>query len=209
MSEILGFKYIYRERSGSTDNLLLLLHGTGGNETDLLPLANEVAPEWAVISPRGKVLENGMPRFFKRLAEGVFDMEDLALQSADLVQFISEVRKAHNLDKARIVAFGFSNGANIAASILLTYPDIFSGAILLHPMVPFTPKLLPHLEGIPVFISGSENDRIVPAEESFRLSEMFQNSGAEVEVSIQNGGHGVTISEIEAVKVWVNSQSFR
>ena len=138
---------------------LLLLHGTGGNENDLLPLGAQLSPGAALLSPRGKVLENGMPRFFRRLAEGVFDLADLKVRTAELTDFIAAARKAYGLDAP--VAVGFSNGANIAASLLLTRPQALRGAVLLRAMLPFEPEPLPDLAGKPVLLLSGDRKSVV------------------------------------------------
>jgi predicted esterase len=157
---------------------LLLLHGTGGNENALLDLGNMLLPGAALLSPRGKVLERGMPRFFRRLAEGVFDQEDLALRTDELVAFLKDAVNEYQLDPARIVAVGYSNGANIAASVLLRHPRALAGAVLFHPMVPFEPKEPPALAGTKVFMSAGRFDPMVPRELTERLAELLVNCGA-------------------------------
>src|SRR5262249_44649665 len=142
--------------SGEADATLLLLHGTGGNENDLLPVGRAVAPRAALLSPRGRVLEHGMPRFFRRLAEGVFDQEDLVARTHELADFGGESAKRYGFDAARVIAAGFSNGANIAASMLLLRPEVLAGAILLRPMVPFEPKTRPELRGRRVLVAAGE-----------------------------------------------------
>jgi len=186
-------------------HVLLLLHGTGGNEDDLLPLAPMLSPAAAVLSPRGKVLENGMPRFFRRLAEGVFDLEDLQLRTHELADWITSARDAYDFTDAPIIAAGFSNGANIAASVLLLRPEVLSGAILLSPMVPFIPGDLPDLREVPVFIGAGRSDPIVPTEQSERLATLLREAGANVELHWDPGGHAISRGEIDAARRWSSS----
>lgn len=182
---------------------LLLLHGTGGTENDLLDLGDMLFHGAARLSPRGRVLERGMPRFFRRLAEGVFDQEDLARRTDELVQFLRQSAAESRFDAARVVAVGYSNGANIAASVLLRHPGALAGAVLFHPMVPFEPKEPPVLRGTEVFISGGQQDPLVPWALTERLAELLRESGAKVEVHREAGGHELVATEVEAARRWV------
>jgi predicted esterase len=182
---------------------LLLLHGTGGDERDLLPLGETLLPSANLLSPRGNVLENGMPRFFRRLAEGVFDQDDLRRRTEELAAFLEESAAAYGYDPARVVAAGYSNGANIAASLLLRQPERLAGAVLFHPMVPFVPETLPVLRGKPLFIGAGQNDPIVPVENTEALSALFREAGAEVSLTWHRGGHSLTGTEIEAARQWL------
>ncbi len=204
--EALGFVHRYvppaeGELAGSTT--LLLLHGTGGDEHDLLPLGRALLPGAGLLSPRGKVLERGAPRFFRRLAEGVFDQEDLARRTAELAEFIQAATRAYGLAADGVVAVGFSNGANIAASLLLRRPGILRGAVLLSPMVPFEPDSLPDLAGTDVFIGAGRGDPLVPARETERLAELLRRAGAEVTIHWEPGGHAVTETEVAAAREWI------
>src|SRR5881398_1863825 len=165
---------------GNSNRTLLLLHGTGGNERDLIPLGRELDPNAALISPRGKVLENGMPRFFRRLAEGVFDQEDLAHRTDELAAFIDEASVKYAFDRTRVVAVGFSNGANIAASLLLRRGAVLRGAALLSAMVPFQPEQTPDLKGVTVFIGAGRRDPIVGASQVEELGALLRGGGAAV-----------------------------
>ena len=176
---------------------LLLLHGTGGDENDLLPLGRALLPGAALLSPRGAVLERGQPRFFRRLAEGVFDLEDLRVRTAELAAFVREATAKYELDPRRIVAVGFSNGANIAASLLLADTGVLAGAVLLRPMVPFEPAQRPHLSGIPVLISAGRSDPIVPPNLVERLGVLLSEGGAAVEMRWSAGGHGLTKGDVD------------
>jgi predicted esterase/catechol 2,3-dioxygenase-like lactoylglutathione lyase family enzyme len=205
--EALGFIHRYippsasGELAGSTT--LLLLHGTGGDESDLLPLGRALLPGAGMLSPRGKVLERGAPRFFRRLAEGVFDQEDLARRTAELGDFVVAATRAYELEPDGVVAVGFSNGANIAASLLLRRPGVLRGAVLLSPMVPFEPDTLPDLRGTAVFIGAGRNDPMVPAEQTERLAELLRQAGADVTLHWEAGGHAVTKGEVDAAARWI------
>jgi predicted esterase len=186
---------------------LLLLHGTGGNEGDLLGLGEYLAPHAARLSPRGKVLENGMPRFFRRLAEGVFDLEDLRRRTEELADFVSTAAAGYRFDPARVVAVGFSNGANIAASLLLLRPKVLSAAILFHAMVPLEPDPLPDLESTPVFLTAGKLDTMIPPAESERLARLLESAGANVTLAWQPGGHNLSRAETEAAKSWLGRRT--
>ena len=186
-------------RAGST---LLLLHGTGGNENDLLPVGRAIAPDAALLSPRGRVLEHGMPRFFRRLAEGVFDMEDLVARTHELADFVAESAKRYGFDPKRVVAAGFSNGANIAASMMLLRPETLAGAVLLRPMVPFEPKTAPDLRGRRALVAAGKADPIVKPENSERLAEILRAAGAEVSLHWSPGGHTLDRADLTAAAAW-------
>lgn len=187
------------DASGPT---LLALHGTGGNEHDLIPLARMVAPEAAILSPRGRVLENGMPRFFRRLAEGVFDQDDLRVQTLALADFVSEAASHYRFDPARVFAIGYSNGANIAASVMLLRPSALAGGVLLRPMVPFEPDAPPDLRGRHVLISAGRRDPIVPQALTTRLADLLDACGADVTLSWYDTGHNLTPREMEQAARW-------
>lgn len=195
-------KHLFKEGSDPSKPTLLLLHGTGGNERDLLPLAQMIDPESSVLSVRGNILENGMSRFFKRLAEGVFDEQNLEEETKNLADFINEAAKKYGFDRSNVVAVGYSNGANIAASLLFRYPNVLRGAVLHHPMVPVRGLTLPDLKELPVFIGAGENDPICPPEESKELKALLEEAGAEVEIDWGQSGHSLTQSEIEAARKW-------
>ncbi|WP_409274138.1 alpha/beta hydrolase [Neobacillus sp. SCS-31] len=195
-------KHIFNKGKDLTRPTLLLLHGTGGNELDLLPLAGRIDDEASVLSVRGNVLENGMPRFFRRLAEGVFDEEDLVFRTRELNEFLDEAAKNYGFDRDNIVAIGYSNGANIAASLLFHYQNALKGAILHHPMVPLRGLELPDLSGKSVFIAAGTNDPICSPTESAELQSLLEKAGAEVEIHWENRGHQLTLSEVEAAAEW-------
>jgi phospholipase/carboxylesterase len=175
---------------------LLLLHGTGGNEDDLLPLGERLLPGAALLSPRGQVLERGMPRFFRRLAEGVFDLDDLRRRTDDLAEFVAAARSAYDLASPPI-AVGFSNGANIAAALLLLRPGTIGGGVLLRPMVPLVPDPLPSLGGVPVQINAGLADPIVTPDQSEALGDLLRRAGANVSLDWIRGGHNLTESDLE------------
>jgi predicted esterase len=181
---------------------LLLLHGTGGNEDDLLDIGARLVPGAARLSPRGKVLENGMARFFRRLAEGVFDLDDLRRRTAELAVFVEEAANLYGLDRSRVISVGYSNGANIAASLLLLNPTVLSAAILLHAMVPLVPDPLPDLQGRQVFLSAGRLDTMIPPRETERLAKLLESAGARVTLAWQQGGHGLVPGELESARAW-------
>ena len=196
--------FIHRFEPGtSTAAPLLLLHGTGGNENDLLPLGKALAPDRALLSSRGKVLENGMPRFFRRLAEGVFDEQDVIKRAHELADFIVEAGKAYKL--AKPVAVGFSNGANIAAAILLLRPEALSGAILLRAMVPLAKPPKTNLAQKRVLIISGASDPIIPASNAKLLATMLKNAHADVQHEALPTGHNLTHNDVAIASTWLNS----
>ncbi len=199
----LGFVHLFQPPSDPAAPVLLLLHGTGGNEHDLLPIAAMLSPTAGVLSPRGKVLERGMPRFFRRLAEGVFDLDDLRRQTAALAQFIATAAAHYRFDPARVVAVGFSNGANIAASVLLSRPGALAAAILFRSMVPFEPDAPVALNRTPVLISSGRRDPIVPIAQVERLATLLSAAGADVRTIWQPGGHELTDADIVDASQWL------
>jgi len=206
--DALGFVHRYvppdsrAELAGGTT--LLLLHGTGGDEEDLIPVGRELLPGAGMLSPRGKVLERGAPRFFRRLAEGVFDQEDLARRTEELAQFIEAAITTYQLEADGIVAVGFSNGANIAASLLLRRPGLLRGAVLFSPMVPFSPEAKSQLVGTSVFIGAGRADPIAPPAEAERLAAMLRDSGADVTLHWETGGHSLTRAELDMAREWIS-----
>jgi predicted esterase len=183
---------------------LLLLHGTGGDEEDLIPLGRQLVPGAALLSPRGRTLEHGMPRFFRRLAAGVFDLEDLKLQTEDLARFAAGALKKYGLEGRPIVAVGYSNGANIAASLILTSPDLLAGAVLFRPMVPFQPQAPLDLEDVPVLLAAAMNDLIVSPQETMRLARILTTAGASVTTHWHPGGHELGHDDVAAAKDWMS-----
>jgi phospholipase/carboxylesterase len=202
MTQDLSFIHRF-EPGASTAAPLLLLHGTGGDENDLLPLGKALAPDRALLSPRGKVLENGMPRFFRRLAEGVFDEQDVIERAYELADFIAKAGKAYKM--AKPIAIGFSNGANIAAAILLLRPEALSGAILLRAMVPLVKPPQVDLAQKPVLIISGASDPIIPASNANQLATMLKNAHADVQHVTLPTGHNLTQNDVTLATKWLNS----
>ncbi len=195
--------FIHEFVPGRSARTLLLLHGTGGNESDLLPIGRAFDPEAALLSPRGKVLENGMPRFFRRLAEGVFDKEDLVLRTHELADFLDHAATHYQIDRQKLLAVGYSNGANIAGALLLLRPGAVCGAALLRPMVPLVPETLPDLKAAPVLVAAGNQDPIVPPENARQLVALLRSAGAVVTEAFENAGHSLTDCTIETAKRWL------
>ena len=195
--------FVHEFVPGSSRRTLLLLHGTGGNERDLISLGREIDPTAAFLSPRGKVLENGMPRFFHRLAEGIFDEEDLKRRTHELADFVGAAAKHYEFAADQVVAVGYSNGANIAASLLLHRPETLRAAILFRAMVPLVPEKLPDLSLLRVWIGAGNQDPIIPTSETQRLVELLRGAGADVTIRFFDAGHNLTNNEIEIVRDWL------
>ena len=199
----------YRPKDNKSKTLtLLLLHGTGGNEDDLIQVGQMISPSASLLSPRGKVLENGMPRFFKRLAEGVFDLEDLKFRTRELADFAKDASNIYGFDLNKTIAVGFSNGANIAASLLLSYPGTLSGAILFRAMVPFIPNSPLDLSDKKVLLSAGVYDPIVSESQTQSLYDILKKSRANATLKWQQSGHNLTESDILDAKEWL-SESIR
>ena len=194
-------RFIAGQRPGAVP--LLLLHGTGGNEDDLLSLGQALAPGSPLLSPRGQVLEEGMPRFFRRYAEGIFDVEDIKFRAEQLARFISQARTHYQLGDAPPIAVGFSNGANIAAALLLLHPGILSGGLLLRPMVPLVPEPLPQLSQVRVLIAAGRRDPIVRPDQSQALADLLTQAGADVTLHWTLGGHNLTREDLEVGERWM------
>lgn len=196
-----SFTYRHVPATDTARPPLLLLHGTGGDENDLIPLGQMVAPGAAIIAPRGKVLENGMPRFFRRLAEGVFDEADVVRRAGELGDFIAEARARHGL--AAPVAVGFSNGANIAAALLLLHPDALAGAVLIRAMAPLADAPRPDLAGKPVLMLTGAMDPIIPEANALGLAGQLEAAGARVEHEVLPAGHNLTQADIRLARDWL------
>jgi phospholipase/carboxylesterase/glyoxalase family protein len=188
---------------------LLLLHGTGGNEADLLPLGPELWPGAALLSPRGKVLENGMPRFFRRFTEGVFDVDDLKYRTDELAAFIEQAAERYQFNTTRVVAVGYSNGANIAASLILRHPRQLRAAVLFRAMVPYEPSAVPDLSEISAFLSAGTHDPIIPPDHPQRLMQMLRSGGADATLFQHRGGHELGQDDLEAAKAWLSDHKIR
>ena len=201
----LGF--IHRFVPAQSKRVLLLLHGTGGNENDMIPLGRDLDPSAAILSLRGNVLENGMPRFFRRLAEGVFDEEDVVRRANELADFIPDAAAKYEFDPARLTAVGYSNGANIAAAVLLLRPGTIKSAVLLRAMVPLVPPQPPQLSGTRVLICSGTRDPIIPLENAQRLAAMLRKAGADLTLRIEEAGHQLVFDEIAAARNWLHESS--
>ncbi len=195
--------FIHEFVRGKSERTLLLLHGTGGNERDLIPLGKELDPNASLLSPRGEVLENGMPRFFRRLAEGVFDLEDLKKRTHELADFVVSAAEHYKIDTKHIIAVGYSNGANIAASMLLLRPEILTAAVLFRAMVPLVPKTAPSLNSKRIWIGAGSLDPIVPASNTKELAEMLRSAGAEVTIRFFQSGHQLTAEDVDLAREWL------
>ncbi|MGV7034278.1 alpha/beta hydrolase [Methylobacterium symbioticum] len=201
MSATLSFIHRFEPGTDRARAPLLLLHGTGGDETDLLPLGRAVAPGASLLAPRGQVLEHGQPRFFRRLAEGVFDEADLRARVDDLARFVAEARAAYGLPAP--VALGFSNGANIAAATLLLRPEALAGAALVRAMVPLAEPPETDLGAKPVLILSGALDPIVPAANAQALAGQLARAGARVEHRTLPAGHGLGQADVTLLRSWL------
>ena len=203
MTPDLGFVHRYLPGDEESSPTLLLLHGTGGNEEDLIPLGQELLPGAAILSPRGKVSEYGAPRFFRRLAEGVFDHEDLLFRTHELAGFVEAAAEEYGFDPSKVVAVGYSNGANVAASTILLHPGLLRAAVLFRAMVPFEPEVTPDLSGMPVFMAAGRMDRMIAADNTQRLADLLTEAGAEVDLRWRNVGHPLTYEEVGEAEEWL------
>ena len=204
MRSDLGFVHRFLPGEDDSGVTLLLLHGTGGNEEGLIPLGKELAPTAAILSPRGKLSEFGAPRFFRRLAEGVFDHEDLVFRTHELAEFVEAASEEYGFDRSKVVAAGYSNGANIAASTILLHPGLLRAAVLFRAMMPFEPEVTPDLSGMPVFMASGRRDQMIPPDNSQRLADILREAGADVDLRWRDTGHGLTYEEIGEAKGWLS-----
>lgn len=200
--------HIYKQGKQDTKYTILVLHGTGGDETDLLPLVEEIAPQSNILSVRGNVLENGMARFFKRKAPGVFDMESLEKETVNLRNFLKEASQKYNFDLNHVIAFGYSNGANIAANLLMSFEGVLEGAILLHPMIPNPDANLPYLKGVKILITAGKVDTMVPYKDAVTLQEWFTQYDAQVQLLSTNYGHQIIQEEILKARDFLQNNFF-
>jgi phospholipase/carboxylesterase len=201
----LGF--VHRFFPGASGATLILLHGTGGDENDLVSLGRELAPDAAILSPRGKVSEYGAARFFRRLAEGVFDHEDLVFRTHELAGFVEAAAQEYGFDVSRLVAVGYSNGANIAASLMLLHPGLLRAAVLFRAMVPFVPEVTPDLSGMPVFLAAGRRDQMIAPQSTERLAEILRQAGADLDLRWRDTGHALTYEEVAEAKEWLSGVS--
>lgn len=198
--------HVFEQGTDPNAPTLLLLHGTGGTERDLIGIGRMISAGSSLLGVRGKVSENGMARFFRRLAEGVFDMEDLVLRTNELKEFVDEAAEKYGFNRNRVVAVGYSNGANIAGSLLFHIANSLRGAVLFHPMVPRRGIELPDLSGVPVFIGAGRNDPLCAPAESEELARLLEGAGAGVRLHWENGGHQLTRGEVEQAALWFQEQ---
>ena len=205
----LRFVHVFVPAENPAAPTLLLLHGTGGNERDLLTLGRALWPGAALLGVRGKILENGMPRFFRRLAEGVFDVDDLKSRTEELAQFIDAASERYEFGKKRLIAVGYSNGANIAASLILQHPHYLAAAVLFRVMVPFVPDLVRDFSHLSVFIGAGRLDLIVPSGQVEELAATFESGGADVTISWSQGGHELGEDDVRAAKTWLSRDKVR
>ena len=199
----LGYIHRFVPATGGSTRVLLLLHGTGGDESDLLPLGRELDPRAALLSPRGKVLEKGMPRFFRRLADGVFDEEDVVRRADELAAFITAASGEYGFSLEQMTAVGYSNGANIAAAVMLLRPEVIRSAVLLRAMMPLKNPRLPDLAGTRVLVSAGDTDPIIPLANVSALAALLQRSGADVRLEVHEAAHGLVASDRAVAKQWL------
>ena len=203
----MDFIHRFVPADGRTRRVLLLLHGTGGDENDMIPIGRDIDPSAGIVSLRGNVLENGMPRFFRRLAEGLFDEEDVIRRANELADFIPSAAAKYGFDQAQLTAVGYSNGANIAAAVLLLRPGTLTSAILLRAMAPITPSTGPALADTRVLICSGTRDPIIPIENPERLTAILRRAGADVTLRFEEAGHQLVYDEIAAAKKWLAGSS--
>jgi phospholipase/carboxylesterase len=200
MTSELGYVHRFEAAADASRPPVLLLHGTGGDESDLIPLGREIAPGAALLSPRGNVLEGNMPRFFRRFREGLFDEDDVRRRAGELADFVAEARRAYGL--AQPFALGYSNGANIAAAVLLLHPKTLRGAILFRAMAPLAEPPKPDLSGVPVLILSGLNDPIAPRSTAVKLAAALAAAGARVERDDLPAAHGLTQADVTKAKAF-------
>jgi predicted esterase len=199
----LSYHHLYQPGSDPSAPPLLLLHGTGGDERDLLPLAATLSPGSAVLSPLGDVSEGGARRFFARLAEGRFDPAEVTRRTHALADFIRDAAKQYGFTSSGLLAVGFSNGANVAATLLQLRPESLGGGVLLRPMVVLDqPAVAGSLQGKRVLLANGSHDPIVPADHPPRLAQLLRAGGAEVTLHTSPASHGLSASDIAAAKAW-------
>jgi phospholipase/carboxylesterase len=204
----LNFEYVYEQ--GTSPLTILALHGTGGNEHDLVPMAKMVAPNANVLSPRGKILEDGAARFFRRIAEGIFDIEDLKFRTHELADFVIAASKEYGFDTSKVYALGYSNGANIASSLLFWRPEILAGGAILRGTVPLDIdkgelEQLPDLAAKRVFLANGTRDPMVPLENAKKLASMYKEAGATLTHELNPASHGLIQSDLQTMKRWFDA----
>ena len=199
----LGFVHIFVPAEKPNSPTLLLLHGTGGDERDLLGLGRQLWPGAALLGVRGKVLEHGMPRFFRRFAEGVFDVDDLKVRTNELAEFIDIAAEHYGYSKRHLVVVGYSNGANIAASLIFLHPHYLAAGVLFRAQVPFAPDLVRNFRELSVFLAGGMRDSVVLHDQTDQLAAILQSGQADVSLFWHRGGHELGSDDIEAAKTWL------
>lgn len=199
------FVHIYQPAGEPGGPTLLLLHGTGGNEHELLPLAPRLLPGAGVLSPRGKVLERGMPRFFRRFAPGVFDVEDLDARTEELATFVAASADHYGFERRNVIAVGFSNGASVAANLLLARPGVLRAAVLFRALAPMEPRLLPDLRATHIYIGGASHDEVIEPVKTEQLAALLRQAGAEVTLRWDTGGHAINRQAIDDARAWLSS----
>ena len=201
-AEALGHAHVWQPRPGAA-RTLLLLHGTGGDEHDLLPLARVLDPGANVLSPRGNVLENGAPRFFRRQGVGVLDVEDLRRRAGDLARFVEAAAARYGFDPASVTAVGFSNGANVAVGLLFEQPRVLAGAVLLRAMLPYRPERAPDVAGKRVLLLAGRRDPYSQPDATEGLAGILRGAGAHVDVRYADAGHELTPEDVAAAREWL------
>jgi phospholipase/carboxylesterase/glyoxalase family protein len=202
----LGFVHIFVPAEKPDSPTLLLLHGTGGDERDLVGLGRELWPGAALLGVRGKVLENGMPRFFRRFAEGVFDVDDLKARTKELAEFIDVAAEHYGFSKRHLLAVGYSNGANIAASLIFLHPHYLAAGVLFRAQLPFMPDLVRNFSELSVFLAGGMRDPIAPHDQTEQLAAILQNGGADVSMFWHRGGHELGEDDVDAARTWLRDK---
>lgn len=203
MTGPLPFIHEYKPPTDDDPRTLLMLHGTGGSQYDLIPIGKRLIPTAAILSPLGKVLENGMARFFRRFSQGVFDVEDIKLRATELTKFTLDAADYYKRDSNNFIGVGYSNGANMIAALLLLQPSLLRAAVMFRPMVPLMPPKLPNLDGLKVLICGGRDDELISMAEPMRLSELLRESKAEVDIHFANAGHGLTAEDLDCASGWL------
>jgi phospholipase/carboxylesterase len=209
MPELKGYQYIYEEPKTKDAPIFLVLHGTGGNEKNLLPFINNVDPEAGVLSVRGNVIDNSQTRYFKYPVGDVFDEEDIAINAKSLVQFANEASQQHHFERNKLIWLGYSNGANMITAIMYLHPAVVQKAVLLRPMVVLTPNPIPVLPETSILMASGRQDPIVPEENMQKLIHILQQTGAIVELYLHTGGHELDTGDVVVTRDWYQKHTGR